>query len=120
MNVIANFLIITFKEILVSQPVFVLAQFNVKDFPKYFEHYASLMSAVVRKFGGKFLAASRDVVVKEGQSSGNFTAIIRFPSKEAAAEMYESPEYSLLKAKRIDELTDGGNLIFIPGLDVVV
>jgi len=100
-----------------SQPIFVLVQFNVKDFPKYFEHYASLMSAVAGKFGGQFLAASRDVVVKEGQSSGNFTAIIHFPSKEAATEMYESPEYEPLKAKRIDELTDGGNLIFIPGLD---
>ncbi len=100
-----------------SQPMFVLVQFCVKDFPKYFEHYASLMSAVAGKFGGQFLAASRDAVVKEGQSSGNFTAIIRFPSKEAAAEMYESPEYAPLKAKRIDELTDGGNLIFIPGLE---
>jgi uncharacterized protein (DUF1330 family) len=100
-----------------SQPMFVLVQFNVKDFPKYFEHYASLLSAVAGKFGGQFLAASRDVVVKEGQSSGNFTAIIRFPSKEAATEMYESPEYAPLKAKRIDELTDGGNLVFIPGLE---
>ena len=100
-----------------AQPMFVLVQFNVKDFPKYLEHYGSLMSAEVEKFGGQFLAASRDVVVKEGQSSGNFTAIIRFPSEEAAAAMYESPGYAPLKAKRIDELTDGGNLFFIPGLE---
>jgi len=100
-----------------SRPMFVLVQFNVKDFPKYFEHYASQMSAIAGKFGGQFLAASRDAVVKEGQSSGNFTAIIRFPSKEAAAEMYESSEYAPLKAKRIDELTDAGNVIFIPGLE---
>ncbi|PYR24135.1 MAG: hypothetical protein DMF98_16505 [Acidobacteria bacterium] len=99
------------------QPMFVLVQFNVKDFPKYFEHYGSLMSAEVAKFGGQFLAASRDVVVKEGEPSGNFTAIIRFPSKEAAVAMYESPGYAPLKAKRIDELTNGGNLIFIPGLE---
>lgn len=100
-----------------TQPMFVLVQFSVKDFPKYFEHYGSLMSAVVAKFGGQFLAATRNVVVKEGESSGNFTAVIRFPSKEAAIEMYESPEYAPLKTKRIDELTDGGNLIFIPGLE---
>ena len=100
-----------------AQPMFVLVQFNVKDFPQYFEHYGSMMSAEVEKFGGQFLAASREVVVKEGQSSGNFTAIIRFPSKEAAAAMYESPGYAPLKAKRIEELTDGGNLIFIPGID---
>ena len=100
-----------------TEPMFVIAQFNVKDFPKYFEHYGSFMSETVAKFGGQFLAASPDVVAKEGESSGNFTAIIRFPSKEAAFEMYESPEYAPLKAKRIEELTDGGNLIFIPGLD---
>ncbi|MDE2430691.1 MAG: DUF1330 domain-containing protein [Burkholderiales bacterium] len=100
-----------------AQPMFVLVQFNVKDFPQYFEHYGSLMSKVVARFGGQFLAASRDVVAKEGESSGNFTAIIRFPSKEAAIEMYESPEYAPLKAKRIHELTEGGNLVFIPGLE---
>ncbi|GBG12912.1 uncharacterized protein NMK_0449 [Novimethylophilus kurashikiensis] len=102
-----------------AQPMFVLVQFNVKDFPKYFEQYGSLMSAVVGKFGGQFLAASGDVVVQEGQSSGNLTAIIRFPSKEAATAMYESEEYAPLKAKRINELTDGGNLIFIPGLETI-
>ena len=96
--------------------MFVLVQFNVKDFPAYFEGYGSRMSAVAGRFGGQFLAASREVVVKEGQSSGNFTAILRFPSKEAAAQMYESPDYAPLKAKRIEELTEGGNLIFIPGL----
>lgn len=100
-----------------TQPMFVIAQFNVKDFPKYFEHYGSLMSEVAAKFGGKFLAASSDVVTKEGESTGNFTAILRFPSKEAALAMYESPEYAPLKAKRLEELTDGGNLLFIPGLD---
>lgn len=100
-----------------AQPTFVLVQFNVKDFPKYFEHYGSLMSAEVEKFGGQFVAASREVVVKEGQASGNFTALIRFPSEEAANAMYNSPGYAPLKAKRIDELTDGGNLIFIPGIE---
>lgn len=99
-----------------STPMFVLVQFNVKDFPKYFEQYGSLMSTEVEKFGGEFIAATRDVEVKEGQSSGNLTAIIRFPSKEAATAMYESAGYAPLKAKRIEELTDGGNLIFIPGL----
>jgi uncharacterized protein (DUF1330 family) len=99
-----------------SQPMFVFVQFDVKDFPTYFEQYGSLMSTVVGKFGGQFLAASRSVAIKEGQSSGNFTAIIRFPSEESAAGMYESPEYAPLKAIRINDLTDGGNLIFIPGL----
>ncbi|MCI4237469.1 DUF1330 domain-containing protein [Dickeya dianthicola] len=102
-----------------TQPMFVLVQFDVKDFPKYFEQYGSLMSAEVEKFGGQFLAATSDVIAKEGQSCGNLTAIIRFPSKEAATAMYESDGYAPLKAKRIEELTNGGNLIFIPGLETI-
>lgn len=100
-----------------TRPMFVIVQFDVKDFQKYFEHYGSQMSSVAAKFGGEFLAASREVVTKEGVSSGNFTAILRFPSEEAAIAMYESPEYAPLKAKRLEELTNGGNLIFVPGVE---
>ncbi|MGH8050796.1 MAG: DUF1330 domain-containing protein [Arenimonas sp.] len=46
------------------------------------------------KLDGLFLAASRDVQANEGQTIGNFIAIIHFPSKEVAAELYESPEYA--------------------------
>ncbi len=100
-----------------SQPMFVIVQFDVKDFQKYFEHYGSHMSSVAAKFGGEFLAASPDVVAREGVSSGNFTAILRFPSGEAAIAMYESQEYAPLKAKRLEELTNGGNVILVPGIE---
>lgn len=99
-----------------TQPMFVLVQFDIKDFPTYFEQYGSLMKAEVEKFGGAFLAATGDAVAQEGQSSGNFTALIRFPSQEAADEMYASASYAPLKAKRINELTNSGNVIFLPGL----
>ncbi|WP_277871174.1 DUF1330 domain-containing protein [Dokdonella fugitiva] len=96
--------------------MFVIVQFQVKDFQKYFEHYGSQMSSVAAKFGGEFLAASREAIAKEGASSGNFTAILRFPSEEAAIAMYNSQEYAPLKAKRL-ELTNGGNVIFVPGIE---
>lgn len=64
------------------------------------------MSFIVSKFGGEFIAASRDFIVKEGISNGNFTAIIRFPSYEAANAMYKSVEYEPLKTKRIKKLTN--------------
>lgn len=103
-----------------TQPMFVIVQFDVKDFPQYFEHYGSQMRSVAAKFGGEFLTASREVVAKEGVSSGNFTAILRFPSEEAAIAMYESPEYAPLKMKRIEELTNGGNVIFVPGIETAL
>jgi uncharacterized protein (DUF1330 family) len=99
-----------------SQAMFVIVQFQVKDFQKYFEHYGSKMRSVAAKFGGEFLAASREAIAKEGVPSGNFTAILRFPSEEAAIAMYDSQEYAPLKAKRL-ELTKDGNVIFVPGIE---
>lgn len=101
-----------------SRAMFVIVQFQVKDFQEYFEHYGSKMRSVAAKFGGEFLAASREAIDKEGVSSGNFTAIIHFPSEEAAIAMYESPEYAPLKAKRL-ELASGGNVIFVPGIEKI-
>ncbi|MFN3544681.1 MAG: DUF1330 domain-containing protein, partial [Thiobacillus sp.] len=49
------------------------------------------------------------------EDSGNFTAILRFPSEKTAIAMYNSQEYAPLKAKRL-ELTNGGNVIFVPGI----
>src|SRR5258706_7465902 len=36
---VIHFRPVSFEEGPMAQPMFVLVQFNVKDFPKYFEHY---------------------------------------------------------------------------------
>ncbi len=100
-----------------AQPCFVIVQFDVKDFAQYFADYGSKLGALAAKHGGEFLAATPNFVVKEGVAAGNFTAILRFPSAEQAQALYESEDYAPLKAKRIDELTHGGQVFFVPGLD---
>lgn len=98
-------------------PIFVFVQFEVKDFARYRADYASKMAAVAAQFGGQFLAATPQAEAIEGPLGGNFTAVLRFPSREAAQAMYDSEAYAPLKRLRQDELTTGGQVLFIPALD---
>jgi uncharacterized protein (DUF1330 family) len=55
----------------------------------------------------------------EGEWGGNWTVVIRFPSKVVAEEWYNSPEYQPLKELRIDDLTEGGSVVLVDGFDPV-
>jgi len=99
--------------------VLVCAQFQVIDFPSYQADYASKMAEVAAQFGGQFLAATPQAEAIEGALGGNFTAILRFPSREAAQAMYASEAYAPLKRLRQEELTTNGRVLFIPALDAV-
>jgi uncharacterized protein (DUF1330 family) len=55
--------------------------------------------------------------VLEGIWGGNWTVVIRFPSMAVAEAWYNSPEYQPLKDLRINELTEGGALVFVEGFD---
>jgi uncharacterized protein (DUF1330 family) len=100
-----------------TQALLVFVQFEVNDFARYRADYASKMAAVAAQFGGQFLAATPQAEAMEGALGGNFTAILRFPSREAAQAMYDSEAYAPLKRLRQDELTTGGQVLFIPALD---
>ena len=100
-----------------ASSVFVLVQFEVRNFARYRAEYASKLAVVVAQFGGQFLAATPQAEAIEGTLGGNFTAILRFPSREAAQAMYESAEYAPLKRLRQEELTTKGQVLFIPALD---
>lgn len=100
------------------QPAFMVGQIKVKDFKAYFERYASQVRAQAEQFGGEFLVATTRAEVNEGAWDCNWTVVIRFPSKDAALAFYHSPGYAPLKAMRVNELTDSGNLVLLPGLDL--
>lgn len=102
-----------------TQALLVFVQFAVNDFGRYRADYANRMAGIAAQFGGQFLAATAQAEAMEGALAGNFTAILRFPSREAALAMYESAEYAPLKRLRQDELTTSGQVLFIPGLDAV-
>jgi uncharacterized protein (DUF1330 family) len=100
-----------------SQPAYLLGQINVTDFPQYRDHYARPLLAQLTVIGAELLVSSPDAESLEGEWPGNWTVLIRFPSWETAAEWYQSADYAPLKRARIQDLTDAGNLVLLPGRD---
>jgi uncharacterized protein (DUF1330 family) len=98
-----------------SQPAYLIIQLNVKDFQQYLDQYGRPVFSQLSKLGGEFLVTSAEAETLEGEWFGNWTALIRFPSRETAMEWYESVDYAPLKSARIKELTTGGNMILLPG-----
>jgi len=84
------------------QPVYMMAQIDVKDHQAYVEEYGMPVFYQFTEAGAEVLVASREVQVFEGEWSGNWTVIAKFPSAEAATNWYNSLEYALLKKARIE------------------
>jgi uncharacterized protein (DUF1330 family) len=98
-----------------SQPAYLLGQICVTDLPQYRDGYARPLLAQLTKIGAELLVSSADAETLEGEWSGNYTVLIRFPSWEAAVEWYQSADYAPLKRARIQDLTNAGNLVLLPG-----
>ena len=97
-----------------SQPAYIMARIQVRDFEAYFERYGLPLLEVVKAFDGEFLSATTDGEVLEGHSPANWTVLARFPTMEAARAFYDSAQYAPLKALRMNELSDGGTLVLFP------
>ena len=100
-----------------SQPAYLLGQINVIDLPQYRDRYAKPLLDQLTQIGAELLVSSPNAETLEGEWSGNWTVLIRFPSWETAVEWYQSADYAPLKRARINDLTDGGNLVLMPGRD---
>jgi uncharacterized protein (DUF1330 family) len=99
-----------------TRPAYLIGQINVKDHPQYIDEYGRFVLAQGRRAGAEFLVATPDALTLEGEWSGNWTVVIRFPSSEAALGFYRSEEYAPLRQARVERLTDGGNLVMVEGL----
>ncbi|MFT4520754.1 MAG: hypothetical protein ACI9JM_003162 [Halioglobus sp.] len=101
-----------------TQPVYFIAQIDVKDYKSYIEEYGMPLLELLNKIGAQVLSAAPEFGVLEGHWPGNWVATIRFPSAEVATTFYNSEEYAPLKSKRIDELSNAGTVIMVPGLEM--
>ena len=86
------------------------AIFSVND-PEKFAAYQQVAGPTVVKYGGKILGGGTNIEVADGTWSPIGMVVIKFESKAAAREWYNSPEYSAVKSERLDN-TDGG-LVFL-------
>lgn len=78
---------------------YVIAQINVTD-PEAYKDYVRAVSPIVEKYGGEYLVRGGPAQHFEGESIGERTVVIRFPSVQAATEWYNSKEYALVRAMR--------------------
>jgi uncharacterized protein (DUF1330 family) len=78
---------------------YLIADIDVKD-PAAYEEYKAKVPAIVRKYGGEYLARGGRFVILEGDWKPSRVAVLRFPDIESAQALYDDPEYRPLKALR--------------------
>jgi len=91
--------------------VYVIGRITVSD-PAEYKNYADQTAALVRAYGGRFLAKGGEQDVLEGNCPERHV-IIEFPSRAAALEWYNSAAYrrilpiALNSSKRDIVIVDG-------------
>ena len=80
-------------------PAFLIADIDVQDEETY-RAYREANPAIVRKFGGRYIALGGEVRVLEGDWQPRRTVIIEFPDLQAISDFYESEEYRKLRPIR--------------------
>ena len=99
-----------------TKPAYLLVQVKAKNLEALVQRYAPGAMQSLAQFGGEMIAGTPAPNVLEGKWEGNWAAVLRFPSMKMAEEWYNSPEYQPLKELRINELTDGGQVLLIEGM----
>ena len=99
------------------KPAYIMVQMKAKSMEELNQKYAQFAIPILLKHGGQMIAGSPAPMVKEGDWNGNWAAILRFPSMEAAEGWYSSAEYAPYKNIRINELqAEEGRIVIIGGL----
>ena len=114
---ISSFPVLSNGNTKISNEVFLVAQIDIKDYQAYMEKYGKPVTQLLIDAGAEILVASRKGEILEGEWSGNWTVITKFPNVESAKSWYNSKEYSLFKEMRVEELINSGNIILLPSLN---
>jgi len=99
-----------------TKPVYGLVQIDIRNTEDFMDRYAQHVFPILDAWGVEMIAGSTTPTTKEGSFSGNWAAILRFKSREAAEAWYNSADYEPYKNLRINELTESGSLVFVDGL----
>ena len=102
---------------LTSKPAYIMVQMKAKSLEDLTHRYAQFAIPILHKHGGQMIAGSPTPIVKEGEWNGNWAAVLRFPTMEAAEGWYNSAEYKPYKDLRINEIqSEAGSVVMIQGL----
>ena len=97
-------------------PAYAMVQINMKNPDEFMERYAKHVMPILGAWGVDMIAGTMTPSTIEGDYHGNWAAILRFASMEAAHEWYNSEDYAPYKNLRLDELTDFTSLVFVEGM----
>lgn len=97
-----------------SQAVYIIAHVEVKDIGAYIREYALPFKPILEKYQGEALVGTTKAEILEGERYGDWTVILKFPSKELAHACINSEEYAPLAKHRITNLSTGGKVIMVP------
>ncbi len=90
-----------------------IAHVDVQD-PERYKDYVATAKPAFERFGANFLARGGDYEVMEGNGRAR-NVVIEFPSKQAAIDCYNSPEYQAAKAIRVT--VADADMVIVDGFD---
>jgi uncharacterized protein (DUF1330 family) len=100
-----------------AKPAYIMVQMKVESLEELNQRYAQFAIPILLNHGGQMIAGTPLPNIKEGDWSGNWAAVLMFPSMEAAEGWYNSEEYQPYKHIRINELqSEEGRVVILPGL----
>jgi len=98
-----------------TKPAYAMVQINMKNPEEFVDRYAQHVMPILAAWNVEMLAGTMSSSTIEGDFSGNWAAILKFTSLEAAHEWYNSADYEPFKNLRLNELTDFTSLVFLEG-----
>jgi uncharacterized protein (DUF1330 family) len=80
-------------------PAYVIYQAEVAD-PVRYEQYKAKAAATVAAAGGRYVVRGGDAEPLEGDLPAGRTAVLEFPTRQAALAWYRSEEYAAARSLR--------------------
>ena len=99
-----------------TTPAYAMVQINMKDPDDFMNRYAQHVMPILAAWNVEMIAGTMTPSTIEGDYAGNWAAILKFASMDAAHEWYSSEDYAPYKNLRLDELTDFTSLVFVEGM----
>ena len=93
---------------------YVIAHLSINNQDHFMSGYGSKVGEVVEAFGGKFLVRGGEISYQEGESLGDITAVLEFPSRDAAHAWESSEQYQAIVKARTQNTT--GPFVIIDGV----
>ena len=94
---------------------YLIVESNISD-PEKFKAYMAAAPAAAKAFAGEYLVRGGRMAVLEGDWAPPRLTVLRYPSFEAAQQMYDSPAYRAARGLRAGA-TACFNMVLVEGVD---